>query len=69
MNAKKINRSVKLSDVFYHELKDIAELRHRSISAQIEYWACLGRAVEQKLTNAEIEDLLIEGKNLNYKKC
>jgi hypothetical protein len=57
---KKINRSVKLSDAFYETAKFNAELRHRSIAAQIEYWANLGIILEKKFKDNEIESFLLE---------
>jgi hypothetical protein len=38
--------SVKLSSAFVDEVRQEASLLHRSVGAQLEYWARLGRAVE-----------------------
>jgi len=39
--------SVKLTSDFIDEARRDAELLHRSLGAQVEYWARLGRAIEQ----------------------
>jgi len=39
--------SVKLSSEFIDEARREADLLHRSLGAQVEYWAKLGRAIEQ----------------------
>lgn len=67
---KKINRSVKLSDDFYEIAKFNAELKHRSIASQIEYWANLGNIVEKEFSSSEIDKLLLKGldnKNIIFK--
>ena len=64
---KKINRSVKLSDEFYEYAKTNSELNHRSMAAQIEYWANLGIGIEKKLSYEEIITLLQESKKSGYK--
>lgn len=38
--------SIKLSGVFVEEARREAEVCHRSVSAQVEHWAQLGRAIE-----------------------
>jgi ParD-like antitoxin of type II bacterial toxin-antitoxin system len=38
--------SVKLSSTFVDEVRQEASVVHRSVGAQVEYWARLGRAVE-----------------------
>jgi hypothetical protein len=38
--------SIKLSSQFVGEAKREAEVLHRSVGAQVEYWAKLGRAIE-----------------------
>lgn len=38
--------SVKLSSAFVDEVRQEASVVHRSVGAQVEYWARLGRAVE-----------------------
>lgn len=38
--------SIKLSGHFVEECRREAEVSHRSVSAQVEYWAKLGRAIE-----------------------
>ena len=38
--------SVKLSSAFIDEVRQEASVVHRSVGAQVEYWAKLGRAVE-----------------------
>jgi hypothetical protein len=38
--------SLKLSSPFVEEARREAELCHRSVGAQVEYWATLGRAIE-----------------------
>jgi len=40
---------VKLSDPLVDAARDAAELAHRSLAAQIEHWATLGRAIEGRL--------------------
>lgn len=41
---------VKLSDPLIDAARQAAGLAHRSLAAQIEHWATLGRAIEGKLT-------------------
>jgi len=38
--------SVKLSSAFVNEVRQEASVVHRSVGAQVEYWAKLGRAIE-----------------------
>lgn len=38
--------SIKLSSTFVGEARREAEVLHRSVGAQVEYWAKLGRAIE-----------------------
>ena len=38
--------SVKLSSAFLDEVRQEAAVVHRSVGAQVEYWARLGRAIE-----------------------
>lgn len=38
--------SIKLSSLFVGEARREAEMLHRSVGAQVEYWAKLGRALE-----------------------
>jgi hypothetical protein len=39
-------RSIRVSDVLFTEAEREARLMHRSIAAQVEHWAGLGRALE-----------------------
>jgi hypothetical protein len=39
--------SVKLSSAFIEEARKEAEVVHRSLGSQVEYWAKLGRAIER----------------------
>jgi hypothetical protein len=56
--------SVKLSSALVTEAKHAAQTLRRSTAGQIEYWALLGKAVEDGgLTTREATDAL----NLNYK--
>ncbi len=41
---------VKLSDVLIDAAREAAPLAHRSLAAQVEHWAALGRAIEGNLT-------------------
>ena len=41
---------VKLSDPLIDAAREAAPLAHRSLAAQIEHWAALGRAIEGNLT-------------------
>jgi len=38
--------SIKLSSTFIDEVRREADVLHRSVGAQVEYWAKLGRAIE-----------------------
>ncbi|HKX46613.1 MAG TPA: hypothetical protein VJP77_07910 [Planctomycetota bacterium] len=39
-------RAIKLSDEFVEIARDEGRIMHRSIGAQVEYWARLGREIE-----------------------
>ena len=41
---------VELSDSLINAAREAAELAHRSLAAQVEHWATLGRAIEGTLT-------------------
>lgn len=51
---------VKISDAEMNAIKAAAELNHRSVSSQAEYWIRLGRAVEQdpRFGQVQIEEAL-----------
>ena len=42
-----MSKTVKLSEEFLREAKRYANLYHRSIPKQIEYWAKIGKIVEE----------------------
>lgn len=42
---------VKLSDTLIEAAREAAPLAHRSLAAQVEHWAALGRAIEGSLTS------------------
>jgi hypothetical protein len=44
---------VKLSDGLIEAARDAAPLAHRSLAAQVEHWAALGRAIEGSLTSEQ----------------
>lgn len=44
---------VKLSDSLIEAARDAAPLAHRSLAAQVEHWAALGRAIEGSLTSEQ----------------
>lgn len=52
---------VKLSDRLVRAARAEAKLADRSITAQIEHWAKLGRAVEVALTHEDLNDLKKSG--------
>lgn len=41
-----MHSSIKLSAAFVEEVRREADVSHRSVGAQVEYWAKLGRAIE-----------------------
>jgi hypothetical protein len=48
---------VKLSDDLVNQARIEAEIAHRSLTAQVEYWAHLGRKAERLLGQAELREL------------
>lgn len=44
---------VKLSDSLIDAAREAAPLAHRSLAAQVEHWAALGRAIEGSLTSEQ----------------
>jgi len=44
---------VKLSDSLIDAAREAAPLAHRSLAAQVEHWAALGRAIEHTLTSEQ----------------
>jgi hypothetical protein len=50
-------KPVKLSDSLYAAAREAAGLSDRSLSSQIEHWATLGRAIEDRLTSSESAQL------------
>ena len=53
--------SLKISENLYHDAQEAASLMHRSVPAQVEYWANLGRAVErQGLTIQQVQSSLAQ---------
>jgi hypothetical protein len=48
---------VKLSDVLIDAAREAASLAHRSLAAQVEHWAELGRSIEGSLTADQSADL------------
>ena len=51
-------KPVKLSDTLYDAAREAADLSHRSLSAQIEHWATLGRAIEGQITTRQSVELV-----------
>ena len=56
---------VKLSDVLVKVARTEAKATNRSITAQVEHWAKLGRAVEAALRHADLLDLKRSGGDLD----
>lgn len=48
---------VKLSDTLINAARDAASDAHRSLAAQVEHWATLGRAIEGSLTSDQSASL------------
>lgn len=48
---------VKLSDQLIEAAREAAPCAHRSLAAQIEHWAALGRAIDGTLTPAQSADM------------
>jgi hypothetical protein len=48
-----MSQPVKLSDELVLDARLTARVAERSIAGQIEYWACLGRAIEPLLSGAQ----------------
>jgi hypothetical protein len=46
-----VPQPVKLSDALIEAAREAAPLAHRSLAAQVEHWAALGRAIEGSLTS------------------
>ncbi|MFN8771031.1 MAG: TA system antitoxin ParD family protein [Neisseriaceae bacterium] len=61
---KKSGKTVRHSDELYEQARHVATLNHRSVAAQIEYWAHLGIAIEGKLSQDEILNLLEEYRDM-----
>ena len=59
--------SVRLDDVFVEEAKIYAEAANRSVPKQIEYWAEIGKVVEDNpdLTYEFIKDTLLATSEIN----
>ena len=57
---------VKLSDVLVKTARAEAKATNRSITAQVEHWAKLGRVVEAALKHADLLDLKRSGGNLEH---
>lgn len=49
---------VELSDELVDEARGVADLHHRSLSGQIEFWVAMGRAVEAHLPEDAVSRLL-----------
>ena len=49
---------VKISDALMEAARAAADLAHRSVAAQIEHWATLGRAIEGQLTAQQSGELV-----------
>ncbi len=53
--------SLKISEDLYKDAQKVAEIMHRSVPGQVEYWANLGRALERRgATVQEIQTTLTE---------
>jgi hypothetical protein len=48
-----MSQPVKVSDALILDARMAGESMHRSIAGQVEFWACLGRAVEPLLRGAQ----------------
>ena len=53
--------AIKLSDLLVQEAKPYAQAMHRSVPKQIEYWARLGKVVEENpdLPIGMLQDMLV----------
>ena len=51
-------RSVRLDGELLERAGEASRIAHRSVPHQIEFWAALGRAVEERLSAADTRDLL-----------
>jgi hypothetical protein len=49
---------VKISDALIEAARTAADLTHRSVAAQVEHWATLGRAIEGQLTAQQSSELV-----------
>jgi hypothetical protein len=49
---------VKISDALMEAARSAADLTHRSVAAQVEHWATLGRAIEGQLTAQQSSELV-----------
>ena len=51
-------RSVRLDGELLERASEASRTAHRSVPHQVEFWAALGRAIEERLSAAETRDLL-----------
>lgn len=51
-------KPVKLSDTLYDAARAAANLSHRSLSAQVEHWATIGRAIDGQITTQQTSELV-----------
>ncbi|MGP8253906.1 MAG: TA system antitoxin ParD family protein [Terracidiphilus sp.] len=57
-----MSQPVKLSDALVLDARLVGEVQERSIAGQVEFWAKLGRSVEQFLDGRRLESLVKRGK-------
>jgi len=64
-----VGQPVKLSDSLVLDARLSGELTERSIAAQIEFWAGLGRAIEGLLRTADVLALKKSGEEMPLSAC
>jgi len=64
-----MSQPVRISDELVLDARMTAEMAHRSIAGQIEFWAQLGRAIEPLLEGAQALALRNAGKAVPLSQC
>jgi hypothetical protein len=70
-----MSTAIRISEKLAEEAKKYSAIEHRSVTGQIEYWAMLGKSMEENpdLTYSLIKDILIgleelkQGEKTEYK--
>jgi hypothetical protein len=57
-------KSIRISDSLYEMAAANADLMHRSLAQQVEYWACLGHAMESQSSQNQVISALIKQSHL-----